>query len=89
MIDKTFIEKLGAYEEGSMSPKEIIQFFQELVDKDVIWKLQGHYERAASVMLEMGVIKPRKEIPTDIAVETGEIDLFCNKVKKDLTSDNK
>ena len=43
MTDKTFIEKLGAYENDDMDQDEVINFFQELVDSGAAWKLQGHY----------------------------------------------
>ena len=87
MIGKTFIEKLGAYEEGRMNEPEMVEFFQELIDKDVVWKLQGHYGRVAELLLDLGMVQPKNRLKIDVV--SGETDLFCNKVKKDLTSDNK
>lgn len=95
MTDKTFIEKLGAYENDEMNQDEVIKFFQELVDSGAAWKLQGHYGRVAEALIETGMIKPQEKDEqmmfgfTKPVVVTGEVDLFCNEVKKDLTSDNK
>ena len=90
--NKTFIEKIGAYENDDMSQDEIITFFQELVDNGAAWKLQGHYGRVADVLIESGLVKdPSNNIGTAIKfdVETGETELFCDVVRKDLTSQNK
>ena len=89
MTDKTFIEKLGAYENDDMDQDEVINFFQELVDSGAAWKLQGHYGRVAEVLIEAGLVKEASHSFVKPTVEVGEVDLFCNEVKKDLTSDNK
>ncbi len=57
MTGKTFIEKFGAYENGTMSEDEIIIFFQELVDSGIVWKLQGSYGRMAESLIEQGMVK--------------------------------
>ena len=87
MADKTFIEKLGAYENDEMDQDEILKFFQELVDSGAAWKLQGHYGRVANVLIESGLVKEASHPFVKPVVETGETNLFCNKVKKDLTSE--
>lgn len=89
MVDKTFIEKLGAYESDEMDQDEIIEFFQELVDTGAAWKLQGHYGRVANVLIESGLVKEASHPFVKTTVEVGEVDLFCDEVKKDLTSVNK
>ena len=89
MIDKTFIEKLGAYENDEMNQDEIIKFFQLLVDTGAAWKLQGHYGRVAEALIETGMVKEAKQPLIVTTVESGETELFCDEVKKDLTSANK
>ena len=94
-VHKTFIEKLGAYENDEMSQDETIEFFQMLVDTGAAWKLQGHYGRVAEALIESGMVqRPEEEKQmmfgfTKPVVVTGETELFCNEVKKDLTLDNK
>jgi hypothetical protein len=43
-----------AYEGGDMDQDEIIELFQELIDSDEAWLLQGHYGRTAMVLIEAG-----------------------------------
>lgn len=52
--------KIMAYEAGEMSDTEIIAFFQELVDTELAWDLQGSYGRTASMLILQGHVK-RKE----------------------------
>ena len=87
MVDKTFIEKLGAYENDEMDQDEIIKFFQEMVDDGIAWKLQGHYGRVADVLIESGLVKEAEQPFIETTVEVGEVNLFCNTAKKDLTSE--
>lgn len=43
-------------EGGEASDAEIIEAFQVLVDDGIVWKLQGWYGRAASQMLDAGLL---------------------------------
>ena len=52
---KDFINKIIAYEEGSMDDADVIPFFQELIDSGFAWRLQGHYERTARSLLGAGL----------------------------------
>jgi hypothetical protein len=54
------VEKIQKYEEGNMPPKEMIIFFQELVDSGLAWNLQGHYGRMAELLIEHGDVEPPK-----------------------------
>jgi hypothetical protein len=52
--------KVIAYESGEMTADEIIEFYQELIDTGMAWKLQGSYGRMASALLKAGVCKLRE-----------------------------
>lgn len=41
------VDKIIRYENGEMDKEETLEFFQELVDSGLVWKLQGHYGRTA------------------------------------------
>jgi len=54
------VGKIIEYETGEMQDdEEIINFFQELVDTGMAWKLQGHYGRTAKRLIDMGYVKTR------------------------------
>ena len=46
------IEQITRYENGNMTEEEIIIFFQELINSELAWKLQGHYGRTAMSLIE-------------------------------------
>ena len=48
------IDKIMAYENGELGGEEIIAMFQEMIDDDSVWHLQGHYGRTAKMLLEEG-----------------------------------
>jgi|TARA_R110002074_G_scaffold38913_1_gene105054 hypothetical protein len=52
---KQVVDKIIKYESGNMDDKETIEFFQELIDSGMAWKLQGHYGRTAAHLLEEGL----------------------------------
>lgn len=51
------IDKIISYEQGEMDEGEMVEFFQELVDTGLAWKLQGHYGRTAMSLIEEGLCK--------------------------------
>ena len=42
-------------------PPEHLQFFQELVDDGLVWRLQGHYGRTAARLIEAGLVRPGRK----------------------------
>ena len=48
------VDKFMSYEGGEMKDQEIIDFFQELIDDGMAWKLQGSYGRMATSLIESG-----------------------------------
>jgi len=59
MVDVT---KLIMYEGGSMSPKEVLELFSELVKTGQAWSLQGSYGRAAQGLIESGYLDKQGNI---------------------------
>jgi hypothetical protein len=55
----TSIDTVLRYENGDLDDQETIEFFQQLVDTGLAWKLQGHYGRAATRLIEAGLIETR------------------------------
>ena len=55
------IDQIIKYENGDMDFAEVIKLFQTLVDTGVAWRLQGHYGRTASDLIERGYVTPPKD----------------------------
>ena len=55
-------ERVLLYETDQMSEQEMISLFQDLVDTGMAWKLQGHYGRTATILLDAGVIAPPEDV---------------------------
>ena len=65
------IDKIIAYEEGSLSEEDTIALFQTLIDTGQAWTLQGHYGRQAHALIEAGLCRPAppaEEEPAFVAV---------------------
>lgn len=45
------IDDIIRYESGEMSEDEVIEFFQELIDTGLAWRLQGSYGRMAHYLI--------------------------------------
>ena len=54
---RTMFEQMIALEQGELNEDEIIALFQELVDNDMVWKLQGAYGRMAMALIDRGLVK--------------------------------
>jgi hypothetical protein len=56
------IDLIIKYEQGELGEEETIQFFQELINSGMAWKLQGHYGRTAHALIEAGYCEiPKKK----------------------------
>jgi len=47
---------LVSYEQGDLTPKEIVALFKELIKTGLVWQLQGHYGRQAKYLIESGLL---------------------------------
>lgn len=46
------VDKIMDYEEGNMTADEQVDFFGELIASGMAWKLQGHYGRTATALID-------------------------------------
>jgi len=51
------LDRIIAFETGTLSEDEIITLFQELVDSGLAWSLQGSYGRTAHALIDAGLVK--------------------------------
>jgi hypothetical protein len=56
MTKDEMLTNLIDYESGELDENTTIDFFQHLVDTGMAWRLQGHYGRTASVLIEAGYV---------------------------------
>ena len=54
-----FIGQIVAYESGELDEDAIIELFQYLIDKNIIFSLQGTYQRMAQRMIDTGICTPK------------------------------
>jgi hypothetical protein len=53
--ENSVVDKIVHYESGNMDELETVEFFQELINSGLAWKLQGHYGRTAQHLIEEGL----------------------------------
>jgi hypothetical protein len=49
------VDKIMDFEQGNLNEDELIDFFQELINTGIVWKLQGMYQRTAYALIEAGL----------------------------------
>ena len=49
-----------AYEEGHLDQPSTLKLFQHLVETGLVWKLQPHYARTATALIQAGHISARQ-----------------------------
>ena len=55
-----------AYEQGELSPAEIVKLFAGLIASGHAWVLQGHYGRQAQAFINACLISPEGEIDEEV-----------------------
>ena len=50
-------ERMVAYERGELDANDTVTLFQELIDRGMTSRLQGHYGRTAWALVEAGLCK--------------------------------
>lgn len=54
------LDKMMAWEDGTLSQDETVELFQELVNTGLAWQLQGMYGRQAQQMIDAGLVHREK-----------------------------
>ena len=49
-------ERMVAYERGELDANDTVTLFQELIDRGMTSRLQGHYGRTAMMLIESGKV---------------------------------
>lgn len=49
------LDRMIAWENGSLSDDDTVALFQELIDSGLVWRLQGCYGRQANTLLSYGL----------------------------------
>lgn len=57
-VPRDVVAETIAFEEGLLTPTEVISFFQYLIDTGLVWSLQGTYGRTASLLISSGQCTP-------------------------------
>lgn len=52
----TTVDSIIGYENGDLTPDEIVELFSDLVRNGTAWRLQGHYGRTAGALIQGGWI---------------------------------
>ena len=60
------IDNIIAYEQGELSPEEVLGLFADLIKSGMAWSLQGSYGRTAARLIETGYISRSGEILKDL-----------------------
>jgi len=51
------LQRIIDFEEGNMeSEQEVIDFFQDLINTGMAWRLQGSYGRTAASLIDQGLV---------------------------------
>jgi hypothetical protein len=53
------VDKIIAYEDGTLDEQATIAFFQDLINSGLVWQLQGHYGRTAASLIQAGLCSRR------------------------------
>lgn len=68
-IQVSSISAIMAYEDGSLSERNVLYLFSHLIKTGLAWRLQGSYGRAAHSIIEGGIIDKQGDIHWDIYEE--------------------
>ena len=57
------IDKIMAFEEGTMEQDEVVEMFQDGIDNGRVWQLQGFYGRTAMSLIAAGLCHQKAKTP--------------------------
>lgn len=63
------IDSIIAYENGELDAIETIALFADGIASGFVWKLQGHYGRTATSLIERGLISPAGKMNVELIDE--------------------
>jgi hypothetical protein len=66
------VAALMKYEEGTLSFRDTVKLFSGLIKSGDVWKLQGHYGRTATFLMENGFIDTDGQIDWPLVEVTEE-----------------
>ena len=52
------LDLITQYEQGDLGPDDTVELFAELIRSQLIYQLQGSYQRTAQNLVDMGYIDP-------------------------------
>lgn len=53
------LNRIIAFEQDELDDDQTIELFQDLIDSDVVWTLQGAYGRSAARLIDAGICTPK------------------------------
>ncbi len=56
MENFNLVGTIMAFEDGTLTEEEVVEFFQHLVDTGIAWDLQGSYGRTATRLIQEGKV---------------------------------
>jgi hypothetical protein len=57
-----FIDKIMAYEDGSLTDDQELELYSELISTGQAWTLQGSYGRTAKAYMDLGYLNESGDI---------------------------
>lgn len=63
------VGQIIAYEQDELDAHDTVRLFQYLVDNGLAWGLQGHYGRAATDLIEKGLVAEDQNADPDLTVD--------------------
>lgn len=70
---RDFVGQIIAYEMGEMTPAEVREYFQYLIDRGLVWKMADSYGRMARIFIERGECTPKQGASPELHRSTEDV----------------